>query len=160
MSLFVAAGLAYVCEGLKEQRKGLVTLVLWNNQLTHNGMGYLAAALVHTHTHTKTIKPVCTLIRCVSNSSGRENSIFSSLLYQRSDQNRALLFVLSSFSLYVFVLGSWISVNFHMCTFYCSSNLPYYGRILGPVITVKKYFNYFSFGNKVNMLRIKSNFLH
>ncbi|CAB1348574.1 unnamed protein product [Coregonus sp. 'balchen'] len=37
--------LAYVCEGLKEQRKGLVTLVLWNNQLTHNGMGYLAAAL-------------------------------------------------------------------------------------------------------------------
>jgi hypothetical protein len=43
------AGLAYVCEGLKEQRKGLVTLVLWNNQLTHNGMGYLAAALVNTH---------------------------------------------------------------------------------------------------------------
>ncbi|XP_070988025.1 protein phosphatase 1 regulatory subunit 37-like isoform X3 [Oncorhynchus clarkii lewisi] len=39
------SGLAYVCEGLKEQRKGLVTLVLWNNQLTHNGMGYLAAAL-------------------------------------------------------------------------------------------------------------------
>lgn len=39
------SGLAYVCEGLKEQRKGLITLVLWNNQLTHNGMGYLAAAL-------------------------------------------------------------------------------------------------------------------
>uniref|UniRef100_A0AAV2J3U8 Protein phosphatase 1 regulatory subunit 37 n=1 Tax=Knipowitschia caucasica TaxID=637954 RepID=A0AAV2J3U8_KNICA len=39
------SGLAYICEGLKEQRKGLVTLVLWNNQLTHNGMGYLAAAL-------------------------------------------------------------------------------------------------------------------
>uniref|UniRef100_A0A6Q2YL49 Protein phosphatase 1 regulatory subunit 37 n=1 Tax=Esox lucius TaxID=8010 RepID=A0A6Q2YL49_ESOLU len=39
------SGLAYVCEGLKEQRKGLVTLVLWNNQLSHNGMGYLAAAL-------------------------------------------------------------------------------------------------------------------
>ncbi|XP_055735502.1 protein phosphatase 1 regulatory subunit 37-like isoform X2 [Salvelinus fontinalis] len=39
------SGLAYVCEGLKEQRKGLVTLVLWNNQLTHNGMGFLAAAL-------------------------------------------------------------------------------------------------------------------
>uniref|UniRef100_A0A8C2CQ14 Protein phosphatase 1 regulatory subunit 37 n=1 Tax=Cyprinus carpio TaxID=7962 RepID=A0A8C2CQ14_CYPCA len=34
--------------GLKEQRKGLVTLVLWNNQLTHNGMGYLAAALPFT----------------------------------------------------------------------------------------------------------------
>ncbi|XP_016369532.1 protein phosphatase 1 regulatory subunit 37-like [Sinocyclocheilus rhinocerous] len=42
------SGLAYVCEGLKEQRKGLVTLVLWNNQLTHNGMGYLAAALPFT----------------------------------------------------------------------------------------------------------------
>ncbi|XP_072248522.1 protein phosphatase 1 regulatory subunit 37 [Leuresthes tenuis] len=39
------SGLAYLCEGLKEQRKGLVTLVLWNNQLTHNGMGYIAAAL-------------------------------------------------------------------------------------------------------------------
>uniref|UniRef100_A0A8C9VQ89 Protein phosphatase 1 regulatory subunit 37 n=1 Tax=Scleropages formosus TaxID=113540 RepID=A0A8C9VQ89_SCLFO len=39
------SGLAYLCDGLKEQRKGLVTLVLWNNQLTHNGMGYLAAAL-------------------------------------------------------------------------------------------------------------------
>nr|XP_040016190.1 protein phosphatase 1 regulatory subunit 37 [Gasterosteus aculeatus aculeatus] len=39
------SGLAYVCDGLKEQRKGLVTLVLWNNQLTHNGMGFLAAAL-------------------------------------------------------------------------------------------------------------------
>ncbi|KAB5575244.1 hypothetical protein PHYPO_G00218580 [Pangasianodon hypophthalmus] len=39
------SGLAYICEGLKEQRKGLITLVLWNNQLTHNGMGYLASAL-------------------------------------------------------------------------------------------------------------------
>ncbi|KAA0714772.1 Protein phosphatase 1 regulatory subunit 37 [Triplophysa tibetana] len=39
------SGMAYVCEGLKEQRKGLVTLVLWNNQLTHNGMSYMAAAL-------------------------------------------------------------------------------------------------------------------
>ncbi|XP_052387591.1 protein phosphatase 1 regulatory subunit 37 isoform X1 [Carassius gibelio] len=42
------SGLAYICEGLKEQRKGLVTLVLWNNQLTHSGMGYLAAALPFT----------------------------------------------------------------------------------------------------------------
>lgn len=42
------SGLAYVCEGLKEQRKGLVTLVLWNNQLTHNGMSYMAAALPYT----------------------------------------------------------------------------------------------------------------
>uniref|UniRef100_G3VSC2 Protein phosphatase 1 regulatory subunit 37 n=1 Tax=Sarcophilus harrisii TaxID=9305 RepID=G3VSC2_SARHA len=32
------SGLAYICEGLKEQRKGLATLVLWNNQLTHTGM--------------------------------------------------------------------------------------------------------------------------
>uniref|UniRef100_A0A8C4SXI5 Protein phosphatase 1 regulatory subunit 37 n=1 Tax=Erpetoichthys calabaricus TaxID=27687 RepID=A0A8C4SXI5_ERPCA len=42
------SGLAYLCEGLKEQRKGLVTLVLWNNQLTHNSMTYLAAALPFT----------------------------------------------------------------------------------------------------------------
>ena len=46
-------GLAYVCEGLKEQRKGLVTLVLWNNQLTHHGMGYLAAALVRDGGHAR-----------------------------------------------------------------------------------------------------------
>lgn len=39
-------GLAYICEGLKEQRKGLVTLVLWNNQLTHTGMAFLGMALV------------------------------------------------------------------------------------------------------------------
>lgn len=39
-------GLAYICEGLKEQRKGLVTLVLWNNQLTHAGMAYLGMTLV------------------------------------------------------------------------------------------------------------------
>lgn len=60
----VPTGLAYVCEGLKEQRKGLVTLVLWNNQLTHNGMGYLAAALVlkHTHMHTHIVKLVCKYI--------------------------------------------------------------------------------------------------
>lgn len=51
---FVVTGLAYLCEGLKEQRKGLVTLVLWNNQLTHSGMGYLAAALVFIYTHTRT----------------------------------------------------------------------------------------------------------
>ncbi|NXX53398.1 PPR37 phosphatase, partial [Scopus umbretta] len=42
------SGLAYICEGLKEQRKGLVTLVLWNNQLTHNGMAYLGMTLPHT----------------------------------------------------------------------------------------------------------------
>uniref|UniRef100_A0ACB8FS39 Uncharacterized protein n=1 Tax=Sphaerodactylus townsendi TaxID=933632 RepID=A0ACB8FS39_9SAUR len=41
------SGLAYVCEGLKEQRKGLVTLVLWNNQLTHTGMAYMGMTLPH-----------------------------------------------------------------------------------------------------------------
>ncbi|XP_015416687.1 PREDICTED: protein phosphatase 1 regulatory subunit 37, partial [Myotis davidii] len=40
------SGLAYICEGLKEQRKGLVTLVLWNNQLTHTGMAFLGMTLV------------------------------------------------------------------------------------------------------------------
>lgn len=39
-------GLAYICEGLKEQRKGLATLVLWNNQLTHTGMAFLGMTLV------------------------------------------------------------------------------------------------------------------
>ncbi|XP_012888049.1 PREDICTED: protein phosphatase 1 regulatory subunit 37, partial [Dipodomys ordii] len=42
------SGLAYICEGLKEQRKGLATLVLWNNQLTHTGMAFLGMALPHT----------------------------------------------------------------------------------------------------------------
>ncbi|XP_074873870.1 protein phosphatase 1 regulatory subunit 37 [Carettochelys insculpta] len=42
------SGLAYICEGLKEQRKGLVTLVLWNNQLTHTGMAYMGVTLPHT----------------------------------------------------------------------------------------------------------------
>lgn len=42
----VPPGLAYICEGLKEQRRGLVTLVLWNNQLTHSGMAYLGMTLV------------------------------------------------------------------------------------------------------------------
>ncbi|KAK2512592.1 Ppp1r37 [Columba livia] len=42
------SGLAYLCEGLKEQQKGLVTLVLWNNQLTHTGMAYLGMTLPHT----------------------------------------------------------------------------------------------------------------
>lgn len=44
-------GLAYICEGLKEQRKGLVTLVLWNNQLTHTGMAYLGMTLVSRSRH-------------------------------------------------------------------------------------------------------------
>lgn len=39
-------GLAYICEGLKEQKKGLETLVLWNNQLTHTGMAFLGMTLV------------------------------------------------------------------------------------------------------------------
>ncbi|XP_038237522.1 protein phosphatase 1 regulatory subunit 37 isoform X1 [Dermochelys coriacea] len=41
------SGLAYICEGLKEQRKGLITLVLWNNQLTHTGMAYMGMTLSH-----------------------------------------------------------------------------------------------------------------
>ncbi|XP_063287782.1 protein phosphatase 1 regulatory subunit 37 [Pelobates fuscus] len=44
------SGLAYICEGLKEQRQGLVTLVLWNNQLTHTGMVYMSMCLPHTQT--------------------------------------------------------------------------------------------------------------
>ncbi|KAM3911585.1 protein phosphatase 1 regulatory subunit 37 [Leptodactylus fuscus] len=44
------SGLAYICEGLKEQRQGLVTLVLWNNQLTHAGMVYMSMCLPHTMT--------------------------------------------------------------------------------------------------------------
>ncbi|KAM9048619.1 protein phosphatase 1 regulatory subunit 37 isoform 2-T2 [Megaptera novaeangliae] len=43
------SGLAYICEGLKEQRKGLATLVLWNNQLTHTGTAFLGMTLPHTH---------------------------------------------------------------------------------------------------------------
>ncbi|XP_071981500.1 protein phosphatase 1 regulatory subunit 37 [Engystomops pustulosus] len=44
------SGLAYICEGIKEQRQGLVTLVLWNNQLTHAGMVYMSMCLPHTQT--------------------------------------------------------------------------------------------------------------
>ncbi|XP_072286972.1 protein phosphatase 1 regulatory subunit 37 [Pyxicephalus adspersus] len=40
----------YICEGMKEQRQGLVTLVLWNNQLTHAGMVYMSMCLPHTQT--------------------------------------------------------------------------------------------------------------
>lgn len=40
-------GLGHICEGLAEQQNGgLVTLVLWNNQLSHQGMHYLSNALV------------------------------------------------------------------------------------------------------------------
>ncbi|KAM4696147.1 protein phosphatase 1 regulatory subunit 37 [Rhinophrynus dorsalis] len=44
------SGLAYICEGIKEQQHGLVTLVLWNNQLTHAGMVYMSMCLPHTQT--------------------------------------------------------------------------------------------------------------
>ncbi|XP_075692144.1 protein phosphatase 1 regulatory subunit 37 [Rhinoderma darwinii] len=44
------SGLAYICEGIKEQHQGLVTLVLWNNQLTHAGMLYMSMCLPHTQT--------------------------------------------------------------------------------------------------------------
>lgn len=40
-------GLGHICEGLAEQHNGgLVTLVLWNNQLSHQGMHYLSNAMV------------------------------------------------------------------------------------------------------------------
>ena len=40
-------GVGYICEGLAEQQKGgLQTLVLWNTQVTSQGAGYLANALV------------------------------------------------------------------------------------------------------------------
>uniref|UniRef100_A0A8C9G173 Protein phosphatase 1 regulatory subunit 37 n=1 Tax=Pavo cristatus TaxID=9049 RepID=A0A8C9G173_PAVCR len=41
------SGLAYLCEGLREQRRGLVTLVLWNNQVTQAGTAYLGVTLPH-----------------------------------------------------------------------------------------------------------------
>ncbi|OCT67782.1 protein phosphatase 1 regulatory subunit 37 [Xenopus laevis] len=44
------SGLSYICEGIKEQRQGLVTLVLWNNQLTHAGMVYMSLCLPNTQT--------------------------------------------------------------------------------------------------------------
>ncbi|NXB74344.1 PPR37 phosphatase, partial [Donacobius atricapilla] len=43
------SGLAYICEGLREQHRGLVTLVLWNNQLSHAGMAYLGMTLDPPH---------------------------------------------------------------------------------------------------------------
>ena len=40
-------GVGHICEGLAEQQSGgLQTLVLWNTQLTCQGVGYLANALV------------------------------------------------------------------------------------------------------------------
>ncbi|XP_069772267.1 protein phosphatase 1 regulatory subunit 37 [Narcine bancroftii] len=38
-------GLEDICEGLKRQKQGLKTLILWNNKLTHKGMIPLAAIL-------------------------------------------------------------------------------------------------------------------
>ncbi|XP_060684979.1 protein phosphatase 1 regulatory subunit 37 [Hemiscyllium ocellatum] len=38
-------GLKDICEGLKRQKQGLKTLILWNNKLTHKGMSHLAAIL-------------------------------------------------------------------------------------------------------------------
>ncbi|XP_072893678.1 protein phosphatase 1 regulatory subunit 37 [Hemitrygon akajei] len=38
-------GLEDICEGLKGQKQGLKTLILWNNKLTHKGMTHLAAIL-------------------------------------------------------------------------------------------------------------------
>ncbi|XP_072107552.1 uncharacterized protein [Mobula birostris] len=38
-------GLEDICEGLKGQKQGLKTLILWNNKLTHKGITHLAAIL-------------------------------------------------------------------------------------------------------------------
>ncbi|XP_078419524.1 protein phosphatase 1 regulatory subunit 37 [Cetorhinus maximus] len=38
-------GLQDICEGLRRQKQGLKTLILWNNKLTHVGMSHLAAIL-------------------------------------------------------------------------------------------------------------------
>ncbi|XP_059505397.1 protein phosphatase 1 regulatory subunit 37 [Stegostoma tigrinum] len=38
-------GLEDICEGLRRQKQGLKTLILWNNRLTHKGMSHLAAIL-------------------------------------------------------------------------------------------------------------------
>ncbi|XP_078089257.1 protein phosphatase 1 regulatory subunit 37 [Mustelus asterias] len=38
-------GLQDICEGLRRQKQGLKTLILWNNKLTHRGMSHLAAIL-------------------------------------------------------------------------------------------------------------------
>ncbi|XP_032883580.1 protein phosphatase 1 regulatory subunit 37-like [Amblyraja radiata] len=38
-------GLEDICEGLKRQKQGLKTLILWNNRLTHKGMNHLSAIL-------------------------------------------------------------------------------------------------------------------
>ncbi|XP_067894243.1 protein phosphatase 1 regulatory subunit 37 [Heterodontus francisci] len=40
-------GLEDICEGLRRQKEGLKTLILWNNKLTHKGMSHLAAILPH-----------------------------------------------------------------------------------------------------------------
>ena len=46
-SLAQDVGLSHICEGLLDQLEGqLITLVLWNNQLTQNGMTHLAKTLV------------------------------------------------------------------------------------------------------------------
>ncbi|XP_038677446.1 protein phosphatase 1 regulatory subunit 37 [Scyliorhinus canicula] len=38
-------GLQDICEGLRKQKQGLKTLILWNNKLTHRGMSHLSAIL-------------------------------------------------------------------------------------------------------------------
>uniref|UniRef100_UPI00398F5EA0 protein phosphatase 1 regulatory subunit 37 n=1 Tax=Pristiophorus japonicus TaxID=55135 RepID=UPI00398F5EA0 len=38
-------GLEDICKGLRRQKQGLKTLILWNNKLTHKGMSHLAAIL-------------------------------------------------------------------------------------------------------------------
>ena len=48
MAVFQDAGVHHVCEGLSEQTygSGLLTLVLWNNQISFQAMSDISQALV------------------------------------------------------------------------------------------------------------------
>lgn len=53
-------GVGHICEGLAEQQNGgLQTLVLWNTQLTCQGAGFLANALVSLRTDFITESILC-----------------------------------------------------------------------------------------------------
>nr|XP_015205595.1 PREDICTED: protein phosphatase 1 regulatory subunit 37-like isoform X2 [Lepisosteus oculatus] len=44
-NLISDAGLEEICDGLRVQRNGIRSIVLWNNQITHRGMLHLASTL-------------------------------------------------------------------------------------------------------------------
>ena len=44
--MFQDVGTELLCKGLYNQGNGLVTLVLWNNQITYQSMDSMAGALV------------------------------------------------------------------------------------------------------------------